>query len=86
MGANARNYGGTSGLEAVMGLCEKNGDTYVIGFDGGAGRLRTSSLDELNKRKAFKWDLAAGGSGVKNARNWIPGREFLEIVKGLMDD
>ena len=85
-GSERRNYGGTSGLEGVMELCEENGDTIVIGFDGGAGKLRTSSLDELNKRQAFKWDLAEGGTGVKDTRNWIPGRKFLEIVEGLIDD
>ncbi len=85
-GGERRNYGGTSGFEEVMGLCEENGNTIVIGFDGGAGKLRTSSLDELNKRQAFKWDLAEGGTGVKDMRNWIRGRKFLEIVEGLMDD
>jgi hypothetical protein len=85
-GGERRNYGGTSGFEEVMGLCEENGNTIVIGFDGGTGKLRTSSLDELNKRQAFKWDLAEGGTGVKDTRNWIPGQKFLEIVEGLMDD
>jgi hypothetical protein len=85
-GGERRNYGGTSGFEEVMGLCEENGNTIVIGFDGGARKLLTSSLDELNKRQAFKWDLAEGGTGVKDTRNWIPGRKFLEIVEGLMDD
>jgi hypothetical protein len=69
-----------------MGLCEEKRNTIVIGFDGGAGKLRTSSLDELKKRQAFKWDLAEGGWGVKDTRNWIPGREFLEIVEALVDD
>jgi hypothetical protein len=69
-----------------MGWCEENGNAIVIGFDGGAGKLRTSSLDELNRRQAFKWDLAEGGTGVKDMRNWIPGQKFLEIIEGLMND
>ena len=85
-GGERRNYKGASGLEEVMGLCGENGNMIVVGFDGGAGKLRTSTVDELKKRQAFKWDLAEGGSGVKDTRNWIPGRKFLEIVEGLMDD
>jgi hypothetical protein len=85
-GGERRNYGGTSGFEEVMGLCGENGNTIVVGFDGGVRKLRIATLDELNKRKAFKWDLAEGGTGVKDSRNWIPGQKFLEIVEGLMDD
>jgi len=84
-GGERRNYGGACGLEEVMVLCEENGDRIVIGFAGGVGKLRSSGLDELKKRR-FKWDLAEGGSGVKDTRNWIPGQKFLEIVEGLMDD
>lgn len=84
-GGERRNYGGTSGFEKLMGLCEENGNTIVIGFEGGARKLLTSTLDELNKR-LFKWDHAERGQGFKDTRNWIPGRKFLEIVEGLMDD
>jgi hypothetical protein len=80
-----RNFEGTCRLKEVMGLCQENGNMIVIGFDGGARKLCSSSLDELMKRP-FKWDYAEGGSGVKEARNWIPGQQFLEIVRGLMAD
>jgi hypothetical protein len=57
----------------------------VVGFDGGARKLRTASLDKLNKRY-FKWDRAGGGKGFKNTRNWMPWQKFLEIVEGFLDD
>jgi len=85
-GGERRNYGDTCGFEEMVRLCEENGNTIVVGFDGGPRKLRATTLDEICKRPAFKWDHTEGGKGVKDDRNWIPGRKFLEIVEGLMDD
>jgi len=82
---SGRNYRDRCGFEEVLRLCEERGDTVVVGFDGGARKLRAATLDELKKR-AFKWDDAEGGTGFKDKRNWIPGGKLLEIVEGLMDD
>jgi hypothetical protein len=79
-GGNRLNYGDTCGLDDVILLCEEKGDSIVIGFAGGVAKLRASVLEELRNRRAFKWDLAEAGSGVKDTRNWISGRKFLEIV------
>src|ERR1035438_8332060 len=38
-GGERRNYKDTSGFEEVIGLCEEKGNTIVIGFEGGAGKL-----------------------------------------------
>jgi hypothetical protein len=85
-GGDRRNYEGTCRLKEVMERCKEDGDRIVIGFAGGVGKLHSSSLDELKKRRAFKWDYADNGSRVKDTTNWISGREFLEIVETLIYD
>ncbi len=85
-GGRSRNYGDICGFEELVRLCEENGNTIVVGFEGGTRKLRAATLDDLNKQPAFKWDQAEGGRGFKDLRNWIHGRKFLEIVEGLMDD
>jgi hypothetical protein len=85
-GGERKNYGDTCRFEQMLKLCEANGSGIVVGFYGGAKKLRSATLDDLKKRPAFKWDSAEGGRGFKNNRNWIPGGKFLEIIEGLMDD
>ena len=85
-GGERRNYGDTCRFEELLSLCEENGNAIVVGFDGGSRKLRVATLDDLNKRAAYKWDRAEGGTGLKDTRNWIPGGKFLGIVQGLVDD
>ena len=84
-GGDRGNYRDTRRFEEMVRLCEESGNTIVVGFDGGARKLRTATLVELKKRH-FKSDHAEGGRGFKDTRNWIPGQKFLEIVDGLLDD
>lgn len=85
-GGNRRNYGDTRRFEEMVRLCEESGNTILVGFEGGARKLRAATLDELKNRQAFKWDYTEGGTGFKDTRNWIPGQQFLRIIEGLTDD
>jgi hypothetical protein len=85
-GGDRRNFGGTCRFEEMVRRCEESGNTIIVGFKGGARKLRIATLDELNNRPAFKWDHTESGTGAKDMRNWIPGQKFLEIVEGLTDD
>jgi hypothetical protein len=76
------NYRDTCGFPALLTLCREQQDAIVVGFDGGTPKLAAASMEELESRSSYKWDYAEGGVGVKDGRNWISGRRFLEIVKG----
>jgi len=53
------------------------------GHVSGTRKLDSASLDELQERSAYKWDRVQNGTGIKDSRNWISGREFLAIAERL---
>jgi hypothetical protein len=81
-----RNYVDTCRFDEVLAFCAENGNKIVVGFDGGIGKMRSATLDELKNRRAFKWDYDENGAGFKDRRNWIPGQEFLDIANGLLNE
>ncbi len=77
---DGRNYQDKLPFKRMIDLCEQRGDAIVVGFMGGITELRNSSWVYLENR-LYKWDQARGGTGKKEGRNWIPGGEFLRIVR-----
>jgi len=76
------NYQDRVDFEAIKALCSERGAQIVVGFAGGEAALRQSDLKQLRQR-AFKWDVAAGGQGNKQAVNWVAGNRFIDIVLSL---
>ncbi len=73
------NYQDKLTFKPMIDLCEKRGNAIVVGFMGGRTDLLNSNRAYLENR-LYKWDVARGGVGKKEGRNWIPGDEFLRIV------
>lgn len=78
------NYKDKLSLHDMINLCNARGDAIVVGFSGGQTALENSSMAYLEQRE-FKWDEVKGGSGVKNARNWIPGKTFVRVMERKTD-
>ena len=76
------NYQDRVDFEAIKALCSERGAQIVVGFAGGEAALRQSDLKQLRQR-AFKWDVAEGGQGNKQALNWVAGNRFIDIVLSL---
>ena len=76
------NYQDRVDFEAIKALCSERGAQIVVGFTGGEAALRQSDLKQLRQR-AFKWDVAEGGQGNKQALNWVAGNRFIDIVLSL---
>ena len=76
------NYQDRVDFEAIKALCSERGTQIVVGFAGGEAALRQSDLQQLRQR-AFKWDVAEGGQGNKQAVNWVAGNRFIDIVLSL---
>ena len=76
------NYQDRVDFEAIKALCSERGAQIVVGFAGGEAALRQSDLKQLRQR-AFKWDVAEGGHGNKQALNWVAGNRFIDIVLSL---
>lgn len=74
-----KNYKDKLTFKPMLDLCEKRGNSVVVGFMGGISELRNSNRAYLENR-LYKWDEARGGRGKKEGRNWIPGNEFFRIV------
>lgn len=76
------NYQDRVDFEAIKALCSERGAQVVVGFVGGEAALRQSDLKQLQQR-VFKWDVAEGGQGNKQAANWVAGNRFIDIVLSL---
>ncbi len=76
------NYQDRVDFDAIKALCSERGAQIVVGFAGGEAALRQSDLKQLRQR-AFKWDVAEGGQGNKQALNWVAGNRFIDIVLSL---
>lgn len=76
------NYQDRVDFEVIKALCSERGAQIVVGFTGGEAALRQSDLKQLRQR-AFKWDVAEGGQGNKQALNWVAGNRFIDIVLSL---
>lgn len=76
------NYQDRVDFDGIKALCSERGAQIVVGFAGGEAALRQSDLQQLWQR-AFKWDVAEGGQGNKQALNWVPGNRFIDIVLSL---
>lgn len=78
-----QNFEETCPFEELLRLCAEKQDAIVVGFEGGAAKLRQTSIDELKRRASYKWDHTQHGKGIKDDRNWIPGAKFLRIAGSL---
>ena len=76
------NYQDRVDFDGIKALCSERGAQIVVGFAGGEAALRQSDLKQLRQR-AFKWDVAEGGQGNKQALNWVAGNRFIDIVLSL---
>lgn len=76
------NYQDRVDFDGIKALCSERGAQIVVGFAGGEAALRQSDLKQLRQR-AFKWDVAEGGQGHKQALNWVAGNRFIDIVLSL---
>jgi hypothetical protein len=74
------NYKDKLPLQEILNLIKTRGDSIVIGFSGGRNGLENSHLAYLEQR-LFKWDDVNLGSGVKDLRNWIPGKTFVWVIE-----
>lgn len=76
------NYVDKDLFRAIVRRCERDGADVLVGFNGGRSALRATSVGDLAARM-YKWDRAERPIGPKTASNWIPGDEFLEILREI---
>jgi hypothetical protein len=84
-GETGCNYRGRLGLREMIQRCQQEGDRIMVGYSGGAAKLRTAMAEELAARK-FKWDSADHPVGAKISGNWLSGRMFLDLTAGKLAD
>lgn len=81
--AASGNFLGTMDFRSILEFCDARGDDIVVGFQGGAQALTVSDPPHL-QRRTYKWDYAAGGTGIKTPANWIRGRQFLAVINQVL--
>lgn len=76
-----------SSLAEMVRICQRQGSSILVGFEGGRSALRRSTAASLRAREYYKWDWAdmAQQSGVKNMSNWLPGDEFIANLREIGD-
>lgn len=79
------NYCGRLGLKEMVQKCQQEGERIVVGYSGGAAKLRADTAEELASRM-FKWDRADSSTGTKVSGNWLSGKAFLELTAGKLTD
>jgi hypothetical protein len=75
-----RNYKAVANFKQIIELCETEGNSIVVGFDGGFDNLMKKSIADIEKRK-WKWDIKENGQGIKTPSNWIDGDKFLQAIE-----
>lgn len=73
------NHQGLLDYDEIITKCQEQPDEILVGFYGGVGALKSAQMSDLQTRK-YKWDNAECGKGTKDARNWIKGSAFLQII------
>lgn len=74
------NFDGQGNLDEVERRCQEHAEQTHIGFIGGLDALRKQPYERL-VQKRWKWRDPEANVGVANARNWVAGSDFLQIVK-----
>jgi hypothetical protein len=80
-GESGPNYCGRLGLSEMILKCQEEGDSIMVGYCGGAAKLKAATAEELTDRR-FKWDRIDHSVGTKVSGNWLSGKMFLELVAG----
>jgi hypothetical protein len=79
-----KNYFDKAGsLAEMLRICEREGASVLVGFEGGRGALRRAKRPALLARQFYKWDWVDRPTGIKDHSNWIPGDAFAAIVGRL---
>ena len=77
------NYRWWEDLDDTLARCMKQGDTVVVGYEGGgASALARARWQDVEVRR-FKCDLTVDGIPPKNLRNWMSGSTFVRAIQGL---
>jgi len=84
-GQFARNYCGILALGEMVEKCRQEGDGVLVGYFGGATKLRACTPEDL-KNRGFKWDRADAPIPPKVPQNWMPGARFLELIMAKFPD
>lgn len=83
--AERNNYQGRDAYQEILDRCKREGNSIIVGFNGGSNALKTSDLAYLQAR-SYKWDSAKQAKGCKEHKNWIPGYEFLLQIEKLSNE
>jgi hypothetical protein len=77
--SQSKRWQGTLKFDAMVELCQTQGDEVVIGFTGGKEKFANSTLSELKNRSHYKWDYSTNMSG-KNRSDWLSGSTVLGLL------
>ena len=76
-----RNRGGKkTDFFGIIDKCKKDGNTIVVGFEGGEDKMRKRNISYLIYERKYQWKDAK----IRHGSNWFPGNEFLEMVKKVI--